>query len=152
MAATKEAAEDYVQKHGVAVAPAECIAAAVRAGSAVPLDFIADQLKARRHGCGDKKPVVFFVLGGPGAGKGTQCAKTVEHFGYVHLSAGDLLRAERASGSEQGAMIDEYVKEGRIVSSSAFGWCCIEFRVVQNVQVAQGRTLALSEPWTAFLT
>ena len=38
------------------------------------------------------KPNVIFVLGGPGAGKGTQCAKIVDNFGYVHLSAGDLLR------------------------------------------------------------
>lgn len=56
-----------------------------------------------------------FVLGGPGAGKGTQCAKIVEKFGFVHLSAGDLLRAERKSGSAQGAMIEEYIKEGKIV-------------------------------------
>ena len=34
------------------------------------------------------KPNVVFVLGGPGAGKGTQCASIVEKFGYVHLSAG----------------------------------------------------------------
>ncbi len=31
---------------------------------------------------------------GPGAGKGTQCAKLVENHGFVHLSAGDLLREE----------------------------------------------------------
>merc|ERR1740124_814438 len=61
------------------------------------------------------KPVVVFVLGGPGAGKGTQCSKIVEEYKYTHLSAGDLLRAERASGSEQGQMIDEYIKEGKIV-------------------------------------
>ena len=47
----------------------------------------------------DKKPEVVFVLGGPGSGKGTQCAKLVEDHGFVHLSAGDLLRAERDSGS-----------------------------------------------------
>lgn len=35
------------------------------------------------------------ATGGPGAGKGTQCAKLVEAFGLVHLSAGDLLREER---------------------------------------------------------
>ena len=47
------------------------------------------------------KPNVIFVLGGPGAGKGTQCSRIVEHFGHVHLSAGDLLREERAKpGSE----------------------------------------------------
>ena len=47
-----------------------------------------------------KKPEVFFVLGGPGSGKGTQCALLVERKGFVHLSAGDLLRAERDSGSK----------------------------------------------------
>jgi len=61
------------------------------------------------------KPGVVFVLGGPGAGKGTQCGKIVDAFGWTHLSAGDLLRAERKSGSAQGQMIDEYIKEGKIV-------------------------------------
>ena len=52
-------------------------------------------------------PKVVFILGGPGAGKGTQCGKVVADFRSVkHLSAGDLLREERSSGSEQGAMID----------------------------------------------
>ena len=58
---------------------------------------------------------VVFVLGGPGAGKGTQSSMIVEKYGYRHLSAGDLLRAERKSGSAQGQMIDEYIKEGKIV-------------------------------------
>jgi len=31
---------------------------------------------------------VVFVLGGPGSGKGTQCARIVEEFGFEHLSAG----------------------------------------------------------------
>ena len=34
------------------------------------------------------KPNVVFVLGAPGAGKGTQCQRIVDKFGYVHLSAG----------------------------------------------------------------
>ncbi|CAM9277365.1 unnamed protein product, partial [Phaeothamnion confervicola] len=58
---------------------------------------------------------VVFVLGGPGSGKGTQCANIVRDFGYTHLSAGDLLRAEQASGSEVAAMIQTYIKEGQIV-------------------------------------
>ncbi|KAJ8011270.1 hypothetical protein DPEC_G00056410 [Dallia pectoralis] len=62
------------------------------------------------------KPQVVFVLGGPGAGKGTQCAKIVENYSYTHLSAGDLLRAERnRGGSEYGQLIDSYIKEGKIV-------------------------------------
>ncbi|CAI9102119.1 OLC1v1000338C10 [Oldenlandia corymbosa var. corymbosa] len=66
---------------------------------------------------GDKNVTVVFVLGGPGSGKGTQCANIVKHFGYTHLSAGDLLRAEQKSGSENGTMIQNMIKEGKIVPS-----------------------------------
>ncbi|XP_074279487.1 UMP-CMP kinase 3-like isoform X1 [Silene latifolia] len=62
-----------------------------------------------------KKVTVIFVLGGPGSGKGTQCANIVQNFGYTHLSAGDLLRAEIKSGSENGNMIQDMIKEGKIV-------------------------------------
>lgn len=58
---------------------------------------------------------MLFVLGGPGAGKGTQCARLVADYGFVHLSAGDLLRAERDSGSPDGAMITQFINEGKIV-------------------------------------
>jgi len=35
------------------------------------------------------------IEGGPGCGKGTQCAKMVNFFGFKHLSVGDLMRAEK---------------------------------------------------------
>jgi len=63
-----------------------------------------------------EKPKVIFVLGAPGSGKGTQCAKIVENFGYLHLSAGDLLRKERSNpDSEYGQLISKYITEGLIV-------------------------------------
>jgi len=37
-----------------------------------------------------------YPIGGPASGKGTQCAKLVEEFGYMHISTGDLMRAEIA--------------------------------------------------------
>jgi len=59
---------------------------------------------------------VVFVLGGPGSGKGTQCANLVKDFGFVHLSAGDLLREEQSRpGSQVGELIRNYMKEGKIV-------------------------------------
>jgi UMP-CMP kinase len=61
------------------------------------------------------KPRVIFVLGGPGAGKGTQCGKLVKEYGFIHLSAGDLLRDERDSGSPDGEMIEQFIREGKIV-------------------------------------
>jgi len=63
----------------------------------------------------NSKYEIVFVLGGPGAGKGTQCALLVERHGLVHLSAGDLLREERNRGTELATMINTYIKEGRIV-------------------------------------
>lgn len=59
---------------------------------------------------------VVFVLGGPGSGKGTQCAKLVQDKGFVHLSAGDLLRAEQQrKGSKYGELIAQCIREGTIV-------------------------------------
>jgi len=59
---------------------------------------------------------VIFVLGGPGSGKGTQCAKLVKEYGCIHLSAGDLLRAEQQrQGSKYGELIAKYIREGLIV-------------------------------------
>jgi UMP-CMP kinase len=59
---------------------------------------------------------VLFVLGGPGAGKGTQCANLVRDYKFTHLSAGDLLRAEQdRKGSEFGDLIKSYIKDGKIV-------------------------------------
>lgn len=61
-------------------------------------------------------PRVLFVLGGPGSGKGTQCALLAANRGWIHLSAGDLLRAERADpASEHGALIEKHISEGSIV-------------------------------------
>ena len=39
----------------------------------------------------------------------------LQEFGYVHLSAGDLLRAERASGSPDGDLIEHHITAGSIV-------------------------------------
>lgn len=59
---------------------------------------------------------ILFVLGGPGAGKGTQCERLVKDYGFKHLSAGDLLREEQdRKGSEFGELIKTYIKEGQIV-------------------------------------
>jgi UMP-CMP kinase len=59
---------------------------------------------------------VLFVLGGPGAGKGTQCARLVRDYHFTHLSAGDLLRAEQdRPGSQYGQLIRDCIKNGDIV-------------------------------------
>lgn len=59
----------------------------------------------------------YFALlsGGPGSGKGTQCNRIVEKFGYTHLSTGDLLRVEIESGGEKGQKLAQIMEEGNLV-------------------------------------
>jgi len=61
------------------------------------------------------KPNVVFVLGGPGAGKGTMCELAESQLGWTHLSTGDLLRAERQAGGPTAATIEEFITAGKLV-------------------------------------
>jgi adenylate kinase len=55
------------------------------------------------------------LLGAPGAGKGTQCKNIVNKYGLLHLSSGDILRKERAEGTELGAKAQSYMDSGVLV-------------------------------------
>lgn len=55
------------------------------------------------------------LVGAPGSGKGTQSQKLKE-MGYTHLSMGDLLRDEVASGSDLGKEIDALISKGNFVT------------------------------------
>jgi UMP-CMP kinase len=59
---------------------------------------------------------IIFVVGAPGAGKGTQCELLAKQCNYHHLSAGELLRAEQDNpDSVTGELIRERLKQGAIV-------------------------------------
>ena len=55
------------------------------------------------------------LLGAPGAGKGTQCKNIVAQYGLLHLSSGDILRRERAAGTELGKKAQDYMDSGALV-------------------------------------
>jgi adenylate kinase len=56
------------------------------------------------------------VLGGPGSGKGTQCAKLAEKYSLVHISTGDLLREEVKNKTPIGKLAQEAMQNGEMVS------------------------------------
>ena len=109
-----------------------------------------------------QKITVIFVLGGPGAGKGTQCHKLVEGFGFVHLSglalylllafhcdadpvfaAGDLLRAEQdRKDSQFGDEIRTCIKEGKIVRME------ITIELLRKAMIQEIEARVGSENWT----
>lgn len=83
-------------------------------------DFIKIISIVGNHYLKERKYDTVFVLGGPGSGKGTNCSKIVADFNYVHLSAGDLLRAERESASSLADLINVYIKEGSFATMFKF--------------------------------
>ncbi|KAK1471217.1 cytidylate kinase [Colletotrichum abscissum] len=59
---------------------------------------------------------VVFVIGGPGVGKGTLCARIAEELNFTHVSVGDLLREEKDNpASEFGSFIRKSIQESVIV-------------------------------------
>lgn len=64
-----------------------------------------------------KQHRVLFVLGGPGAGKGTQSENIVSEYKCIHLSVGELLREERLRGDESphAELIEQCLVAGKIV-------------------------------------
>lgn len=56
------------------------------------------------------------LMGAPGAGKGTQAAKLEKELGLKHISTGDVLREEIASGSELGQRVAAIIDGGDLVS------------------------------------
>ncbi|CAK9177381.1 unnamed protein product [Ilex paraguariensis] len=65
--------------------------------------------------CSQIEPLKVMISGAPASGKGTQCEMIVEKFGVVHISTGDLLRAEVSAGTEMGNKAKEYMNAGQLV-------------------------------------
>jgi adenylate kinase len=55
------------------------------------------------------------LLGPPGAGKGTQSDRLRDDFGLVHISTGDMLRAQVAEGTELGREAQRFMTAGELV-------------------------------------
>ena len=80
-----------------------------------------------------KKKLLF--IGPPGAGKGTQASLFCKKHCLDHLSTGDLLRDEVASGSELGLKASQVMNKGELVSDELV------------LSIVEGRLVSLSKGW-----
>ena len=55
------------------------------------------------------------LLGAPGAGKGTQATRIAEKYGLVHISTGDIFRANIKGGTVIGQLAKSYIDAGKLV-------------------------------------
>ena len=62
--------------------------------------------------------VHLIFIGAPGSGKGTQAQSLVKNYGYVHISTGDLLRAEIAKASDLGKRVAKIMELGNLVDDA----------------------------------
>lgn len=55
------------------------------------------------------------LFGPPGSGKGTQSEKLIAHYGFKHLSTGDLLRSEISRQTPLGIEAKSFMDKGQLV-------------------------------------
>ena len=74
------------------------------------------------------------LLGAPGAGKGTQSAKISEKYQIPAIATGDILRAERRSGTELGKAAQSYIEAGQLVPDSVVIGIIKKYMVENNCE------------------
>ncbi|XP_053154583.1 adenylate kinase isoenzyme 1-like isoform X3 [Hemicordylus capensis] len=60
-------------------------------------------------------PIIIFMVGGPGCGKGVQCARLADKYNFYHVAIGDLLREEASRATSKGKVIKDIMLKGALV-------------------------------------
>ncbi|XP_031204596.1 adenylate kinase isoenzyme 1-like isoform X2 [Mastomys coucha] len=63
-------------------------------------------------------PLIIFVVGGPGCGKGTQCRNMAMKYGFYHVELGQLLREEAQRSTQRSRQIRDIMQKGLLVPTS----------------------------------
>ncbi|XP_026824070.1 adenylate kinase isoenzyme 1-like [Ooceraea biroi] len=80
---------------------------------------------------------IIFLIGGPGAGKKTQCTQITKHYGFCGIVTRDLLRDEVATGSQRGVILAYLMSEGKLVPSNVLVEL-IKVKMLNNLSGTRG--------------
>ena len=78
---------------------------------------------------------IYVLLGPPGVGKGTLAEMLCAHFGFLHISTGDILREEVRRGSDLGKRAKGFMDSGGLVPDETI--CAIMAARMQEDEVRQ---------------
>jgi adenylate kinase len=78
---------------------------------------------------------IYVLLGPPGVGKGTLAEMLCAHFGFLHISTGDILREEVRRDSELGRRAKGYMTSGGLVPDETI--CAIMAARLQEDEVGR---------------
>src|SRR2546421_10055255 len=122
-----------------------------------PQLFISLQFRLKRIAKELQAMLNLILFGPPGSGKGTQSEKLIEKYGLIHLSTGNLLRAETADRTDLGLAAKAYMDKGQLVPDEVvLGMiaCALDANVHANGFLFDGfpRTVAQAETLDAMLT
>jgi adenylate kinase len=74
------------------------------------------------------------MFGPPGSGKGTQSVTLAEKYNLLHLSTGDMLRAELAEGTELGKKMSAIMAAGELVPDEV-----VIAMIAQKIDASRGK-------------
>lgn len=57
-------------------------------------------------------------LGPPGVGKGSLAVRIAKDYGLLHISTGEMLRAEISAGTQMGKLAEKYINDGNLMPDS----------------------------------
>lgn len=80
-----------------------------------PRQFLLKYIAENFPSATSKRPLKLIIVGPPASGKGTQAEQIKKTYGVVHISTGDLLRAEAQRGSEIGLRAKDFMDNGKLV-------------------------------------
>ncbi|KYN06441.1 PREDICTED: adenylate kinase isoenzyme 1-like [Cyphomyrmex costatus] len=84
---------------------------------------------------------IIFLIGGPGAGKSTQCIRVAQHYGFCAIISRELLRNEITTGSQRGVILAYLMSEGKLVPSDVMVEL-IKERMLSSLNVTRGFLLS----------